>query len=161
MRKSIPFSAVAVLLATITASAWGRNPYLPDPARTPGAVDVSINQANIDSTICVPGYSRRVRPPLAYTELLKRKQIREYGYRDRRLSRYEEDHLVPLDIGGAPRDPRNLWPQPRRGRWTAKRKDLLEEIAQRLVCRGDVSLVTMQRHIAQNWIAAYREYVHR
>jgi hypothetical protein len=24
---------------------------------------------------------------------------------------YEEDHLISLELGGAPRDPKNLWPQ--------------------------------------------------
>ena len=27
-------------------------------------------------------------------------------------SHYQEDHLVPLELGGAPRDKRNLWPEP-------------------------------------------------
>jgi hypothetical protein len=39
--------------------------------------------------------------------VLKRQQIREYGYADRHLGAYEEDHLIPLSIGGAPYDPRN------------------------------------------------------
>jgi hypothetical protein len=25
---------------------------------------------------------------------------------------YEEDHLIPLEDGGGPTDPRNLWPEP-------------------------------------------------
>jgi len=54
-----------------------------------------------------------VRPPVQYTEELKRQQIRTFGYHDRRLSQYEEDHLIPLGLGGAPSDPRNLWPEPR------------------------------------------------
>ena len=28
------------------------------------------------------------------------------------LRDYEYDHLVPLELGGAPNDPRNLWPEP-------------------------------------------------
>jgi hypothetical protein len=40
--------------------------------------------------------------------VLKRQQIREFGYADRRLGSYEENHLVPLDLGGAPYDERNL-----------------------------------------------------
>jgi hypothetical protein len=35
-----------------------------------------------------------VRPPVQYTEELKRQQIHTFGYDDRRLSHYEEDHLL-------------------------------------------------------------------
>jgi hypothetical protein len=55
---------------------------LPDPRRTPGAVNPAVTQANIDSTICVRGWTRTVRPPERYTESLKRQQMREYGYTD-------------------------------------------------------------------------------
>lgn len=27
------------------------------------------------------------------------------------ISTYEEDHLIPLELGGAPSDVRNLWPE--------------------------------------------------
>ena len=43
------------------------------------------------------------------------KQIAEYGYADTSTADYEEDHLIPLELGGAPRDPNNLWPEPRYG----------------------------------------------
>lgn len=79
---------------------------LPDPGLTPGAVNPAITDATIDTTICVRGWTRTVRPPADYTEALKRQQIREYGYADRRLGSYEEDHLIPLDLGGSPDDPR-------------------------------------------------------
>jgi hypothetical protein len=39
---------------------------------------------------------RPVRPPESYTGKLKRQQIAEYGYRDKKLGDYEEDHLIPL-----------------------------------------------------------------
>ncbi len=28
------------------------------------------------------------------------------------ISGYEEDHLVAIEAGGSPSDPRNLWPEP-------------------------------------------------
>ena len=91
----------------------------------------------------------------------KRRQIREYGYADRHLSSYEEDHLVPLDLGGSPTDPRNLWPEPRDSPdgWSADRKDELEAELGRLVCEGRLPLAEAQRAIATNWIAAYRRFV--
>jgi hypothetical protein len=102
-----------------------------------------------------------VRPPAKYTEELKRRQIRAFGYRDQRLGHYEEDHLIPLGLGGDPSDPRNLWPQPRTAPdgWGADRKDELELMLNRLVCAGHLPLRKAQRAIAADWIATYRRYV--
>ena len=134
---------------------------LPDPGLTPGAMNSAVTEATIDTTICVRGWSRSVRPPAEYTEALKRRQIREYGYADRRLRSYEEDHLIPIGIGGSPEDPRNLWPEPRETAdgWNADRKDELEAVLARLVCARQVSLREAQRAIATDWIAAYRQFV--
>jgi hypothetical protein len=106
-----PVSTAALL--SLPAPAALAQSALPDPARTPGALNPEVTQATIGTTICVRGWTQTVRPPQAYTHALKRQQIREFGYADRHLSAYEEDHLVPLGLGGAPYDPRNLWPEPR------------------------------------------------
>ena len=135
---------------------------LPNPSLTPGAIDPRVTQANIDQTICRPGgYTRSVRPPESYTERLKRAQIRQYGYADRRMGDYEEDHLVELAVGGAPSDPRNLWPQPHQaaGGWGSYAKDRLELRLHDLVCARRVSLAAAQSALATNWIAAYKRYV--
>ena len=134
---------------------------LPDPRLTPGAINPAVTEATIDATICVRGWTRTIRPPADYTEALKRRQIREYGYGDRRLRSYEEDHLIPLDAGGSPDDPRNLWPEPRQAvdGWDADRKDELEAVMVRLVCEHRVPLREAQRAMASDWIAAYRRYV--
>lgn len=133
---------------------------LPDPARTPGAVNPAVIQANINDTICVPGWTATVRPPESYTERLKRRQIAEYGYADQRLGDYEEDHLIPLELGGSPTDPRNLWPEPHRaeGGWGSRRKDYLERKLNRLVCADRLPLDVARRAIARNWIEAYQRY---
>ena len=134
---------------------------LPDPARTPGAINAAVTQDDIDATICVRGWTRTVRPLERYTYELKRRQIRAWGYADRRLGDYEEDHLVPLELGGSPDDPRNLWPEPRAAAdgWGADRKDELEGALNDLVCSGRLPLSEAQRAIAADWIAAYRRYV--
>jgi hypothetical protein len=84
-----------------------------------------------------------------------------WGYADRRLRDYEEDHLVPLSLGGAPYDRGNLWPEPRHAAdgWDADRKDELEARLAQLVCGGNLSLAEAQRAIARDWIAAYQRYV--
>src|SRR4051812_30007264 len=87
---------VAVVLAVIAAgSAMGQG-ALPDPSRTPGALNPAVTQDNVVSTICVRGWTRTIRPTREYTSALKRQQIRDFGYADPRMSDYEEDHLVPL-----------------------------------------------------------------
>jgi len=133
---------------------------LPDHALTPGAIDSTITQENIQTTVCVKGYTKTVRPPAAYTNKLKKKQIREYGYDDTNPKHYEEDHLIPLSIGGNPRDPKNLWPEPRKSEWNAAKKDQLEFVIYKMVCHNEISLKDAQEQMADNWIMAYRKYVH-
>jgi hypothetical protein len=86
---------------------------------------------------------RTVRPPPDHTSALKRQQIREFGYADRKLGDYEEDHLIPLVLGRAPDDARNLWPEPwvSADGWRVDRKDELEAVLARLVCAGRMPLL--------------------
>ncbi|MET8763342.1 hypothetical protein [Lentzea sp. NPDC004782] len=127
---------------------------LPDPSCTPGATNPDVTQDTIDQTICVSGWTRTVRPPASYTNALKVKQIAEYGYDDTSTADYEEDHLIPLELGGAPRDPRNLWPEPHYGDRTAANKDSIENALKRAVCNGQVALVDAQNAIATDWTTA-------
>jgi hypothetical protein len=126
-----------------------------------GAINLAVTQKTIGETICTRGWTRMVRPPIQYTEELKRQQIHTFAYDDRRLSHYEEDHLIPLGLGGAPSDPRNLWPEPRISpdSWGADRKDEVEFVLNQLVCSARLPLREAQRAIATDWIAAYRRYV--
>ena len=132
---------------------------LPDPVLTPGALNPEVNQGNISRTVCVKGWTKTVRPPAYYTNKLKKNQIRQYGYQDTDPRHYEEDHLVPLSVGGNPTDPRNLWPQPRNSEWNAERKDELEFALYKAVCRGEIPLVEAQNAFATNWITAYKRYM--
>jgi hypothetical protein len=127
---------------------------LPDSACTPGAADPAVTQQNIRQTICVSGYTRTVRPPTSYTNPLKIEQMRAYGFTGSPRD-YEEDHLIPLELGGAPRDPRNLWPEPRAsigGR--AESKDQIENALHADVCAGRMLLADAQQRIATNWTTA-------
>ena len=108
------------------------------PGRAPGALNPAVTQGNIDATICAPGWTATIRPPASYTNRLKLEQMPFYGYpagTDQRS--LEEDHREPLEIGGAPRDPRNLWPQPLA---EAHAKDRLETAVKRDVCAGRLTL---------------------
>lgn len=132
---------------------------LPDRARTPGAV-TSTDTA----TVCAPGYSRRVRPPASYTDTLKRSQLAA-GYPGTAglgSAQVEEDHLVMLALGGDPRSPANLWPEPRHVAAAdgsdagAGVKDQFEAYLYVQVCRRhSLTLATAQRDLATDWYAAW------
>ncbi|MDQ6771848.1 MAG: hypothetical protein M3024_02485 [Candidatus Dormibacteraeota bacterium] len=130
---------------------------LPDPALTPGVIDPVVTQDTIRTTVCVGGYTKTVRPPQAYTDKLKKEQMREYN-RPGKLSAYQEDHLIPLGLGGSPSDPKNLWPQPNAGYWGAQRKDDLEFYLYGRVCLNGLPLDQARHDIASDWIAAYQRY---
>jgi len=138
-----------------------RDPGLPNVKATPGAVNPAVTQANIYSTICVSGYTKTIRPPVSYTNRLKYSQLDSgYNYRgDTSAHDYEEDHLVPLEVGGSPSSVKNLWPQPWLVTWNAGKKDQLENKMHSLVCSGSISLAAAQRVFMSNWIAGYQKYV--
>jgi hypothetical protein len=134
---------------------------LPDPRMTPGAINPAVTQSNIATTICACGWTRTMRPPSSAMAAAKRRQIALYGYEDADPGSYEFDHLVPLELGGAAADPRNLWPQAHvtEGGWDSHRKDRLENRLHALVCTGSVPLTEAQTAIATDWIAAFKHYV--
>ena len=132
---------------------------LPDHRYTPGAIDARVTQENIHATVCTKGYTDQVRPDKQYTNRLKREQLRQYGYLDLNPKNYEQDHLIPLNIGGNPSDPKNLWPQPRFGEWSADKKDDLEFVIYKMVCNGEISLHQAQSKMAADWIQTYKELV--
>jgi hypothetical protein len=132
----------------------------PDPRCTPGALNPSVTQANIASTICHSGWTSTVRPPESITEPEKLASMHSYDDR-RSASSYEYDHQVPLELGGAVNDPRNLWPEPDYAQpsgFYLNPKDHLERALNRLVCGGRMALSEAQRLIAREWVAAYRRY---
>lgn len=138
----------------------GDVPFLPNPATQPGALNADVTQDTIQSTICVSGYTSKIRPPVSYTDNLKAQQIVQYGYSDTNPADYEEDHLIALEIGGNPTDPKNLWPQPRNTTpYNASSKDTLENVLHGMVCSGQLTLDTAQHQMATDWVAAYRQYV--
>ncbi len=131
------FAAVAALLAVGAVADHPANvpAYLLNPA---------VSQATVDQTICKAGYTATIRPPVAYTNALKARQLPAGA----KLADYEEDHWIPLEIGGSPRDPRNLWPQI----WTdARRKDSQENQLHRMVCAHTMTLAIAQRRMFEGW----------
>ena len=154
-------SATGVVPPTSGTAATDRLPGEPDPALTPGALNPAVTQATIGSTICVSGWTATIRPSSSFTTALKIKQIVQYGYSDTKTSSYEEDHLISLELGGAPADARNLWPEPYTasladGRSTgAHTKDGFETKLKSQVCAGTITLAQGQSEIGDHWVHAY------
>jgi hypothetical protein len=150
-RSPAPGAAVVAPPAPTAARAG-----LPDRACTPGAVDPRVTAETIHRTICARGYTRTVRPAREVTDAIKRRQIRAYGdYAGSDPRAYELDHLVSLELGGAPADEANLWPQARGGVAGAEQKDAVENWLHQEVCAGRLPLAEAQRQIATDWRAAY------
>jgi len=148
------------MIALIVAISLATSPVLPNAALTPGSINPAVTQANIQQTICKANFTSTIRPPASYTTKLKLKQLAA-GYainKDMNPADYEEDHLISLEIGGNPTDPKNLWAQPYAGTG-ARIKDQVENKFHALVCAGTMPLATAQKLIATNWWSAYQTYV--
>lgn len=122
---------------------------LPDPRCTSGSIDPAVTQANIHRTICVAGYTKKVRPPAEQTDRFKY-DIAYPAYGTPHGRHTELDHLVSLELGGS-NDAANLWPEypP-----APNPKDKVENALHRAVCAGRVSLAAAQRAIARDWTTA-------
>jgi hypothetical protein len=123
---------------------------LPDRACTPGAINPAVTQANIATTICKSGWTKTVRPSTSKTNRMKAESARSYGLGQNEKGEY--DHLVSLELGGGPDDPRNLWVEPGN---IPNPKDDLENKLNDAVCSGLTPLATAQKAIAANWVTAY------
>ena len=146
------------------------SPTTPSPSLTPSplpadpchvavvtycALNPAVTKATIAVTICVSGWTATVRPPSSYTSPLKVEQLTAFGYADQNPSDYEEDHRVPLELGGAPRDTSNLSPE--RGS-SPNPKDLSENSARADVCAGRLTLQQEQVAFIAAWLAPYPGY---
>jgi len=123
----------------------------PDSTRTSGFADPDITQANIADNLCNPTWSTStIRPPTSYTNPLKLTQMQQYAdtvndpnatcmLSSNSPGCYEEDHLISLENGGHPRDPRNLWPEPYKTQVDgqtvgARQKDTVENYIHNAIC---------------------------
>lgn len=131
---------------------------LPDPSCTPGATSPAVTQATIATTICKPGgYTLGIRPPASVTGREKTANAASYGYTGT-MATAEYDHLISLQLGGDPNDPRNLWVEPNdpgyRGSGPNNLKDPVETRLHTAVCKGQVKLADAQQAIASDWTTA-------
>ena len=148
---------------------------LPDPVLHPGVVDANRDSAEL----CAAGFTTKsIRPPVSYTDRLKVLELGDGGtitapdgtiymvageHLPGAVSDYELDHLVSLELGGDPNDPKNLWLEPweRKGNpplapagQGAESKDVVENRLHREVCNGALTLAQAQQEIMTNWKTA-------
>lgn len=144
LEQAVLITALAVLLGVILYPGSGAPALSPGRASwrlTPGVANPDVTQESIAETICTEGWTRTIRPPSSYTGELKVEQMKAYGRRGS-PSDYQEDHLISLELGGDPADPRNLWPEPIA---RAEEVDQLENELNDAVCSGRMSLEEAQR----------------
>jgi hypothetical protein len=142
LRTVLVVAGLLLLVAAVFQphGSTSKGPYHADITRTPGVLNPDVTQVNIASTICKPGWTRTIRPPTDYTNELKLKQMRQYGVGGS-PAQYQEDHLISLELGGHPTDPRNLWPEPYP---RAAEVDSVENELNAKVCAGAMSLSDAQ-----------------
>lgn len=140
---------------------------LPDPATTPGVLNPAVTQANIKSTICVPGWTKTVRPAASFTDKL-RSAMTPPGHKP---SDGEGDHRLPIEDGGMPGpqprdDPaqialfqKTFWWEVYADRYGARVKDRVETAIHREICSGRITLDQGQSALLGNWLMAYEKYV--
>jgi hypothetical protein len=134
------FALALVAFVLVLAHPASDPAVVADPLRTPGVLNPDVTQATIGSTICVQGWTRSIRPPTEYTNALKLRQMGAYGETGP-PSAFQEDHLISLELGGHPTDPRNLWPEPYP---RASHVDAIENELNAQVCGGSLTLAQAQ-----------------
>jgi hypothetical protein len=118
-------------------------PVVPTTSPSPtaaGMLNPLVTPASVTATICRPGWAATIRPPSTWTTALKVRQMAA-GNLGGTAADYEEDHIVPLELGGAARDAANLRPEPIA---EARRKDVAENAWHASVCAGRTSLERAQ-----------------
>jgi hypothetical protein len=128
-----------------------------DPCHQGGQEECVINpqvtEANLGATICATGWTRTVRPPVQYTDRLKREQMPQLGLVGSPAD-YEEDHRLPLELGGDPRAPHNLTPEPHS---SSSGKDQDENVFRHRVCSGE-PLKQAQSEFVAKWLSPWPAY---
>jgi hypothetical protein len=132
---------------------------LEDPACTPGAISPAVTQANLNTTICRSGgYTSGIRPSSYVTGKEKALNAVSYGYTGS-MRDAEYDHLISLQLGGDPNDPRNLWVEPpspghAKNAGPNNPKDAVETELHTAVCNGTITLAQAQQAIVTDWFTA-------
>jgi hypothetical protein len=157
--KSIPTPAPSPLMAMLSAPLPGKagpDSLYPDPTECPGVLNDAVTQETIMQTIGVVGWTATIRPSAAEMGAMKAAYCKAHGIPD--PTKGEWDHFVSLELGGAPRDPKNLWWQRYEDATHdigAHCKDRVENALKRQIVSGQITLAEGQDLIRQDWYACY------
>jgi len=186
MPKSALYAVVVALVVACSSGGSGA-PFEPTPAVLPAvlptaspqpsptadvchvngvtycALNPAVTQATIGTTICVRGWTARVRPPVSYTDTLKQQQLQQFasqhqGDLEWNVAGTEEDHRLSLDLGGAPMDPMNLSPEVHRSSTLKDQDEAALGGSQGKVCRGLMTLQEAQQELISTWLAEWPGY---
>lgn len=132
----------------------------PDFQLNPGKLsDLDPNKTCLD-----PNWrTSSIRPPVNYTNALKKQDIALYHYTDTNMADYELDHIVSLEVCGDPKDPKNLWPEPYNLTWNGKDvgariKDKVENLMAKMVKAGQISVQEAANNLRFDWIKTGMTY---
>lgn len=126
----------------------GAKPYSPT---VPGVLNPGVTQETIGQTICVPGWTKTIRPRGSYTTGIK---LDYCAKKKCAIEDFELDHAISLVLGGAPADPDNLWMQKYP---EARYKDRVENHLHRQVCNGEITLKEAQKKVL-NWYPVHQSF---
>ncbi len=115
-----------------------RMAVLPDTLVTPGDVLTS------DTAIICHRKTSNIR---SVTLAMHKFIFTEYGIPYRQHSKYEDDHLISLELGGSNSN-KNRWPQPYP---QAYEKDKVENWSHKMICAGKLNVLFVQHQIARDW----------
>ncbi len=142
----------ALILAPSLAWGQGTEP----PASVPGALNPAVTQSTLAATICRRGWAATARPPASYTEGLKRIAMAGLGISWSKRAAYVLDHRIPIEAGGAPRDPLNLWVEIKLGAFGASAKDKLEGAVRADICAHRLTLEQGRAIFLGDWAVEYQ-----
>ena len=86
----------------------------------------AVTQATITDTVCVAGWTKSIRPYFRDMPTIKAEMLAAIGESHEHRNRFRLDHRIPLALGGATIDRRNLMLQPMA---VALEKDAIERYA--------------------------------
>jgi len=121
------------------------------------ALNPQVTAETSATTICISHFTEGLRPGAHYVSDMKIQLGRKAGLSPEAAETMILDHIVPLALGGHPRDPSNLQLQEAAESY---RKDRIEKKLQCLVCAGQVTLSEARAAIATDWQAAYHRFAH-
>lgn len=163
------FAAGFILVGAVQAPVS----MVPDHSLTPGvaaSTDVGVICEKVKTPEGGALLDQTGHPLFATKDLTYSRRHRKTTEEDRKLDfatynipwdlhdSYEDDHLLPLCLGGADAMG-NRWPQSLEGQWNAHMKDKLEDYACRQVCEGKLSLDKAQHWFLSpaDWRDAYKQ----